>query len=115
VNRPIQPAHIRATRQAFGLSSAQFAAVLGVHPTTVSRWENSPIPVIVEGAAWTVLMGLWQRLQEDARAKQQAQQTGEEISRALLVGGALLALALLVSFAAKRVDGPERSLNRVRP
>jgi transcriptional regulator with XRE-family HTH domain len=97
----LTPHMIRETRQAFGLSSAQFAAALGVHPTTVSRWETSPkATVAVEGTAWTVLTGLRRRLQEDAKARAEAQKQGEQIAAALLYAGALVALAALVAFAA---------------
>lgn len=97
----IMPAQIRRTREAFGLSSSHFAAVLGVHPTTVSRWENSRGPVVVEGMAWTVLTALWRRLEEGKGARVAAQKQGEAISEALVFGGVVLALALLVAFAAK--------------
>lgn len=98
----IQPQFIRETREAFGLSSSQFAAALGVHPTTVSRWENAPGPVSVEGTAWTVLMSLRQRLESNRRAKAEAARVGEEVAQALLIGGTIVALALLVAYAADR-------------
>lgn len=98
----LRPDQIRQTREALGLSSAQFASVLGVHPTTVSRWENAKGPVIVEGIAYTVLTALQLRLAQGGRAKVEATQTGEEISNALVFGGVVLALALLVAFAAKQ-------------
>lgn len=96
------PAQIRETREAFELSSSHFAAVLGVHPTTVSRWENAQVPVEVEGMAWTVLTALRRRLVEDKRARLAAQKAGQEISSALVFGGVLLALGVLVAFAANR-------------
>jgi hypothetical protein len=96
------PGTIRRTREAFGLSSSQFAAVLGVHPTTVSRWENARGPVVVEGMAFTVLTALRQRLEHDRQARATARRKGEEISNALVFGGVVLALAVLVAFAARR-------------
>ena len=93
---------IRRTREAFRLSSSQFATVLGVHPTTVSRWENARSPVVVDGMAYTVLTALRRRLEASRRAPAAAQKQGEEISNALVFGGTVLALALLVSFAAER-------------
>ncbi|MCC6969681.1 MAG: helix-turn-helix domain-containing protein [Phycisphaerales bacterium] len=98
----IYPASIRKIRQELGLGGAQFASVLGVHPTTVSRWENSTEPVVVEGMAWTVLAGLEQRLASERKASQAAKDAGKEIQTALLVGGALIALAILIDFAAKK-------------
>ena len=93
---------IKQTREALGLSSSQFASVLGVHPTTVSRWENAKGPVIVEGMAYTVLSALQKRLAGNRRAKVAASRAGEEISSALVFGGVVIALALLVAFAAKQ-------------
>ena len=81
------------------MSSSQFATVLGVHPTTVSRWENSPKPVVVEGMAHNVLTGLIRRM-EAAEAAKRARVAGKKVSDALLVAGVLVALALLVRFAA---------------
>lgn len=98
----LAPAQIRQTRLALGLSSGQFAIVLGVHPTTVSRWENASGPVVVEGMAFTVLSALRLRLAQDRRAEETARETGKEVSDALVVGGVVLALALLVAFAAGR-------------
>jgi len=95
-------ADIRQTREAFGLSSSQFASVLGVHPTTVSRWENAHGAVVVEGMANTVLSALRLRLSANRPARAAAQKKGEEISEALVIGGVVLALALLVAFAASR-------------
>lgn len=96
----LAPAQIRQTRLALGLTSGQFANVLGVHPTTVSRWENASGPVVVEGMAFTVLSALRLRLAQDRRAEKTARETGKEVSDALVVGGVVLALALLVAFAA---------------
>lgn len=39
------PADLRAAREALGLTQTEFAARLGVHWTTVSRWENGRLPI----------------------------------------------------------------------
>jgi len=96
----LRPAEIRRTREALRLSSSQFASVLGVHPTTISRWENAHGPVPVEGMAYNVLSALGNRIGAGGRAQAQAERAGQEVSDALVVGGVILALALLVSFAA---------------
>lgn len=38
-------ADLRAARKALGLTQTEFAARLGVHWTTVSRWENGRLPI----------------------------------------------------------------------
>lgn len=98
----LDPNIIRKLRAHLGLSGSQFATVLGVHPTTVSRWENAKEPVVVEGMAWTVLAGLAEHMENEKRAAQEAREAGQQIQNALLVGGVLLALAILVTLAAKR-------------
>jgi len=34
------PDEVRRARKALGLSQSKFAAVLGVHPVTVKKWET---------------------------------------------------------------------------
>jgi putative zinc finger/helix-turn-helix YgiT family protein len=43
-NRPFAPDEIRFLRKWLGLSSLDFALVMGVRPETVSRWENGKYP-----------------------------------------------------------------------
>ena len=98
----LKPRQIRRTRQALGLSSSQFAHVLGVHPTTLSRWENSQRSAAkVEGMASAVLTALDRRLATKS-ATTVAGKKGQEVSDALVVGGIVLALAILVAFAAEQ-------------
>jgi transcriptional regulator with XRE-family HTH domain len=88
---------IRRIRTALGLSVAQFATVLAVHPTTVGRWESSGTrPVVIEGVAWNVLMALRQRLGDGTDAR--VAKLGDDVAQALLVGGALVALAMLLKY-----------------
>lgn len=94
------PEEIKNTRAALGLSSGQFATVLGVHPTTISRWENANGPVKVEGMAFTVLSALRKRLAGSRKSRAAASRAGEEVSSALVFGGVVIALALLVRYAA---------------
>jgi len=93
---------VRAIREALGLPVLQFATVLGVHPSSVHRWEssgNQPVPI--EGVAWTVLSALRQRVlavKKPERARAAA--AGQKVSNELATGGVLLALAVLLLFAA---------------
>ncbi len=106
MSHTLAPHSIRTTREAFGLSSAQFAGALGVHPTTVSRWETSRIPAVaVEGTAWTILSSVSRRIEQDAHARSLAHAQGQRIAEALLIAGSVVALALLVDFAAERLRG----------
>jgi putative zinc finger/helix-turn-helix YgiT family protein len=43
-NRPFAPDEIRFLRKWLGLSSLDFALIMGVRPETVSRWENGKYP-----------------------------------------------------------------------
>lgn len=43
MERVYPPAAIAALRERLGLSQAAFAALIGVHPTTVGRWERGAI------------------------------------------------------------------------
>ena len=94
---------IRAIRQALGLTMAQLALVLGVHPSSVQRWELAGKQTVkVEGVALTVLLALRQRVIDEANGKRVAAATGREVSNKLATGGVLLALAVLLIFAAGR-------------
>lgn len=90
-------------RQAFGLTVAQFATVLAVHPGTVSRWEASGVhPVTIDGIAANVLAAADARLQAAGRkTPSDFEKIGAEIATGLLVGGAIVALAALLGWLAK--------------
>jgi hypothetical protein len=92
---------VRAIRERLGLSVVQFATVLGVHPSSVHRWETAgEVAVPIEGVAWTVLSALRHRLLAQGASPAVATAKGQEVSNELAVGGVLLALALLLVFAA---------------
>jgi hypothetical protein len=93
--------NVRAIRQALGLTMAQFAHVLGVHPSTVQRWELTGAgPVTVEGVPLTVLTALRARVLEQAHGRRAAANAGQDVSAKLATGGVLLALVALLIFAA---------------
>ncbi len=65
-------AHIRALRQALGLTQEQFAAKLGVTFPTVNRWENHktiPSPLALQNL---------QKLQKDLQRKRQNNSTSKQ-------------------------------------
>lgn len=82
---------IAALRQALGLDHFALAAVLGVHVSSVYRWETKR--VTVDGIQALVLEGLW------ARRTQDLTDLGEEIRRCLSSGGGTLrALGIVIRF-----------------
>jgi DNA-binding transcriptional regulator YiaG len=66
---------VKETRLRLGLTQAELAAELLVHPMTVSRWERG------EGgpSGWT--LKALERLERRARQKQEAQHAAEEGNR----------------------------------
>ncbi len=98
----IQGRQVRALRGALGLEAAQFAGVLGVHPSTVHRWEAAEMGFVpVDGVAANVLVALASKLDGDRKAKAQAEAVGEKVAQALVLGGALVALVALVEWLTK--------------
>jgi transcriptional regulator with XRE-family HTH domain len=92
---------VRSIRNALGLTMAQFAHVLGVHPSTVQRWElTGANRVTVEGVPLTVLTALRARVLEQANGLRAAANAGQDVSTKLATGGVLLALTVLLLFAA---------------
>ena len=91
---------IRQTRVSLGLTASRFATVLGVHPSTVHRWESAgQATVPVEGIPLNVLLALQQRVAHTP--SKEASDLGRRVAEALLVGGALAGLVLLIGFALK--------------
>lgn len=95
---------VRGIRQALGLSVIQFATVLGVHPSSVHRWESAASTAVpIEGVAWTVMSALRARVLSSTKAeKLKAAAAGRRVSDELATGGVLMALAVLLYFAARR-------------
>ena len=103
MTNPITGSDVRHVREALRLPVTQFATVLGVHASSVHRWEAagaSRIPI--EGVPLTVLTALRGRVLAEASEKRKAAAKGAEVSNALATGGVLVALAILLMFAAGR-------------
>jgi hypothetical protein len=83
------------------LSVTDFAAVLGVHPNSVHRWERLP-EAPVEGMPHALLTALHQRLIVDQTPDESADEVGKRVKRELAIGGMVLALAFLFVFLAMR-------------
>jgi transcriptional regulator with XRE-family HTH domain len=93
---------VSRVREALGLSVAEFSTVLGVHPSSVHRWEAAgKTEVPIEGVAWPVVSALRFRMNDDGAARRNAAKAGEAVAAALITGGILIALGLLLAFAVK--------------
>ncbi len=100
---------IRSLRTSLGLSAQRFAELIGVHFTSVYRWESTgPKKVNLE----PLQAALIYRLQEKAETAPEA--TGEQLLQGLLVGGTLLGLAYLLSDLIESETKPKRALTRRR-
>src|SRR5437867_1120786 len=85
---------IRELREAMGLSVTHFAAVLGVHPNSVHRWERLEAAP-VEGVPLALLSSLRQFLIVKPGPKRDPAEVGREVQTKLAIGGIVLALAFL--------------------
>lgn len=85
---------IRELREAMNLNVTQFAAILGVHPNSVHRWQRLEVAPI-EGVPYALLSSLHQRLLVDPVPKRNAAEVGKEVQNKLAIGGMVLALAFL--------------------
>ncbi|MFN0012206.1 MAG: helix-turn-helix domain-containing protein [Phycisphaerales bacterium] len=90
---------VRQIREALGMSAPQFSTVIAVHPGTVHRWEAAGASLIpIDGVAAGLLAVLDQRVNHHQMqaADFRPDKVGQEVIQALVVGGALLALGLLI-------------------
>lgn len=85
---------IRSLREGLGLNVHGFAEILGVHVSTLYRWEASRGNVAMDPLQGRILDQLAVKLQ--AKQIEERRQLGEQIKRLLLVGGALVALGFLI-------------------
>lgn len=86
---------VRRIRVSLGLEPARFAQLLGVHPSTLYRWEQAEASTVrVEPLQLQLLTALDQRV--SVRSPQETTDLGEAIVTGLLVGGSLFALYKLL-------------------
>ncbi len=91
---------VRHIRDALGMTVPQFSTVIAVHPGTVHRWEaagDGEVPI--DGVAASVLAALDQKVRRNGgpSADFNPEDVGQQVIQALIVGGALLALGLLIA------------------
>lgn len=83
---------VRDLRIALGVTSRTFAALFGVNPSTIYRWESrEDRAVMVEGLPRIVLTLLAQRQREGDPAA-----LGATLTDAIVQGGTLRALTVLI-------------------
>lgn len=91
----ISGSRIRAIRSALGLTAAQLAGVLGVHPVTVHRWEGANTAK-VDGLAGIAIASLDHLIDTGGASKFDAAKIGAEIAFCQASRGNLVALHRLV-------------------
>lgn len=86
-------AEVQQLRSTLGLKPQELAGLVGVHLTTVYRWEGHGNEALrLEPLQHALLL----RLQEQARV-QKPQEFGKQLIEGLLVGGTLVGLAYLLA------------------
>jgi len=94
---------IKVLREALGLDPYVFAKILGVHVSTLYRWEQTRGEVRIDPLHADILEKLHATLAAKKRAEQK--QLGDAVLKALLVGGALVGLAFLLNEIVKSSGG----------
>jgi len=90
-------AQVRELRAALRLDPTHFAQLLGVHPSTLYRWEAAgDVPVRVEPFQQQILAVLQDQVAAPRGANEDL---GETILKGLLVGGAMFGLFKLLEAA----------------
>jgi transcriptional regulator with XRE-family HTH domain len=85
---------VRELREALTLTVPQFAAMLGVHPNSVHRWERLEAAP-VEGVPLALLSSLRRYVLVKPSPKRDPAEVGREVQNRLAIGGLVLALAFL--------------------
>ena len=97
------PSEVATLRVALGLTQAQFAAVLGVHSITVSKWERGLLaPSPYQAALMTSF----------AQSQQQAPELGMMVGGLLVAAGVGAALFALLKPAFETTAPPTRKRRR---
>ena len=87
---------VKALRVALGLTSSEFASLLGTHLSSVYRWESfENQPASIDPLRRNVLVALQHDIQAQVSANQAAELQAA-VAKALLLGGGLFALYQLL-------------------
>lgn len=96
---------VTALRTRLGLNAQQLASLVGVHPTTVYRWESQANEVL---RLEPLQHGLLVRLEAQANLKE-PKSFGEQLIEGLVVGGTLVGLAVLLADLVQPNPGRRKS------
>ncbi|WAS91921.1 helix-turn-helix domain-containing protein [Nannocystis punicea] len=87
---------IRELREKLGMTPEQFAGLLGVHPSSLYRWEAKHDDVVrLDPMQLRILTALRDELNRKQHPREQAE-WGQVLLTALLIGGGLFALFKLL-------------------
>ena len=86
---------IEKIRSALDMSVPNFAGLLGVHVTTIYRWSAAAEKSVTVDPLHAALLAKIQQGIAD-RQKNEREDWGKEILKALLIGGTLAALAIVL-------------------
>ena len=86
---------VRQLREGLGLEIFAFATTLGVHVSTLYRWEQTPGALRIDPLQAEILAKLQRKLHGQRAEKNRA--IGDAIVKGLLLGGALVGLAALLT------------------
>ena len=86
-------------RMDMGMTPSQFAALIGVHPSTLYRWEAAKDKELKMDPMQLQLMTLLQTEVSKRKSAEARSELGTAIVTALLVGGGLFALFKLLEAA----------------
>lgn len=88
---------IRKLRELLGMTVPQFAQLLGVNPTTAYRWEMASARAVPLDPLHASLLTRLQQSVDARRDKAERSEWGKKLLAAVLIGGTLAGLAVLLA------------------
>ena len=88
---------IRRLRELLGMQVPQFAQLFGVHVTTAYRWETAGAQTVSLDPLHAALFARLQQSVDARPAQTQRTDWGKQLVTAVLIGGTLAGLAILLA------------------